>query len=61
MDLTPLPLQIAHLLGILQMSGRRQITITRDCLRTFFDVYLRGAPPSTLGRLSNYPQIEYSR
>lgn len=43
MDLTPLPLHIAHLLNVVPMSGSRQITITRDCLRTFFDLY-RGAP-----------------
>jgi hypothetical protein len=61
MDLTPLPLHIAHFPRIVPMSGRRQITITRDCLRTFFDVYLNDALPSTLRRLSKYPQVEYSR
>ncbi len=61
MDLTPLPLQFAHALGIVRMSSRRQIEITRDCLRTFFGVYLKGAPPSTLRLLRKYPQVEYSR
>lgn len=61
MDLTPLPLHIAHLLGIVPMTGRRQITITRNCLRTFFDVHLKGAPRSTLQRLSEYPEVEYLR
>lgn len=60
MDLTPLPLHIAHFLRIVPMSGKRQIAITRDCLRTFFDVYLKDAPPSTLRSLSNYPEVQYS-
>jgi predicted dienelactone hydrolase len=61
MDLTPLPVQIAHLLHIVPMSGSRQITITCDCLSTFFDAYLKGAPRSTLRHLSTYPQVEYRR
>jgi predicted dienelactone hydrolase len=60
MDLTPLPVQIAHLFHIVPLSGRRQITITRDCLRTFFDVYLKGDPLSSLQHLSKYRQVEYS-
>ena len=60
MDLTPLPLHIAHLLNVVPMTGKRQIEITRDCLRTFFDVYLKGAPASGLRGLSRYPEVEYS-
>lgn len=60
-DLTPLPSHIAHFLNIVPMSGKRQIEITRDCLRAYFDVHLKGAPPSILTHLSNYPEIEYSR
>jgi dienelactone hydrolase len=60
-DLTPLLSHIAHLLNIVPMSGKRQIEITRDCLRTYFDVYLKGAPPSILSNLTNYPEIEYAR
>ncbi len=59
-DSTLVPLHIAHLLNIVPMSGKRQIEITRDCLRTFFDVYLKGASPSLLKRLSGYPEVEYS-
>jgi hypothetical protein len=42
------------------MSNKRQIEITRDCLRTFFDVYLRGAQASGLSSLSTYPEVDYS-
>lgn len=60
-DLTVLPLHIAHFLNIVPMSDKRQIEITRDCLRAFFDVYLKGAPPSGLNSLSRYNEIEYTR
>jgi pimeloyl-ACP methyl ester carboxylesterase len=61
MDLTPLPLQIAHFLRVVPLGGKRQIVITRDCLRRFFDVYLKGAASYTLRSLSKYPQVEWSR
>jgi hypothetical protein len=59
-DLTVLPLHIAHFLNIVPMSDKRQVEITRDCLRTFFDVYLRGAPASGLSSLSTYREVNYS-
>lgn len=59
-DLPILPLHIAHFLKIVPMSNKRQIEITRDCLRTFFDVYLRGAQASGLSSLSTYPEVDYS-
>ena len=59
-DLTILPLHLAHLLHIVPMSDKRQIEITRDCLRTFFDVYLKSAPASELKSLNIYPEAEYS-
>jgi hypothetical protein len=61
MDLTPLPVQIAHLFHIVPMSDGRQITIARECLRTFFDVYLKDAPLSSLQHLGKYRQVQYSR
>lgn len=60
-DLTPIPLGIAHLLNVVPMSGNRQIEITRHCLRTFFDVYLNGAPASRLQSLRRYPEVEFSQ
>jgi hypothetical protein len=45
-DLGPAPLQLAHWLHIVPLDRQRQILITRDCLHTFFDVYLKGAPAS---------------
>ena len=59
-DLTVLPLHIAHLLNIVPMSDDRQVEITRNCLRTFFDVYLRGAPRSALSSLRMYREVDYS-
>lgn len=57
MDLTPLPLHAANFLKIVPVGGKRQVAITRDCLRTFFDVYLKGAPASSLRNLSKYPEV----
>lgn len=59
-DLTILPLHIAHFLNIVPMGDKRQVEITRDCLRTFFDVYVKGAPASRLKSLDAYPEAEYS-
>ncbi|WP_204101470.1 alpha/beta hydrolase family protein [Occallatibacter savannae] len=59
-DLTVLLMDIAHVLKIVPMSNKRQIELSRNCLRSFFDVYLKGAPPSELGSLSGYQEIEYS-
>ena len=60
-DLTPLPLHVAHLLHIGPISNDRQIEITRDCLRRFFDVYLEESPRSTLQDLSKHPEVQYLR
>ena len=57
-DLGPVPLQVAHWLHIVPLDRQRQIFITRDCLHTFFDVYLKGAPASALHDLQKYPEIE---
>ncbi|HUZ04246.1 MAG TPA: hypothetical protein VMU62_02725 [Acidobacteriaceae bacterium] len=59
MDLTPLPLHVAHFLNIVPLGGKRQIAITRGCLLTFFNAYLKGEPASTLQSLSQYPEVEY--
>jgi dienelactone hydrolase len=57
-DLRPLPLEVAHWLHLIPLDSPRQIFITRDCLHTFFDVYLKGAPASSLKELRKYPEIE---
>src|SRR4029077_6719335 len=46
-------------LGKLGIDGDRQIAVTRYCLRTFFDAYLKkssGSPPEMLSPL--YPEIQ---
>ena len=60
-DLNPLPLHVAQLLHLGPMGNQRQIEITRDCLRTFFDLYLRQSPASISQNLSKYPEIQFSR
>ena len=59
-DLTILPLQIAHVLKIVPMSDARQLEITRECLRTFFDIHLKGAPASLLRSLGAANEVEFS-
>jgi hypothetical protein len=42
------------------LSGRRSLEITADTVRTFFDVHLKGADPSSLDRLpTHYPELEF--
>ena len=45
-------------LGIVRLDGRRQIAVTAHCIRSFFDVYLKGAPASELKSQTEYPEIE---
>ncbi len=53
--------RVLHTLGIMRLDGRRQVAITEHYISTFFDVYLKGAPASELGRQAEYPEVEYVR
>jgi hypothetical protein len=49
---------VLRALGKLGIDGDRQIAVTRYCLRTFFDTYLKkssASPPEMLSPL--YPEI----
>lgn len=59
-DTAPLPLHVAHLLRIVPMTNKRQIEITRECLRTFFSVYLSDEPASRLQGLRVYSEVRIS-
>ena len=43
--------------GVVRLDGRRQIAITTHYIDDFFDVYLRGMPPSDLNGAQNFPEI----
>lgn len=50
---------VLRALGKLGISGDRQIAVTRYCLRTFFDAYLKTSSGSTPEMLSPlYPEIQ---
>lgn len=53
-------ISILQKLGILgRLEKRRGLAISSACVRTFFDVYLKGAPPNQLGRLpALYPEVK---
>ena len=51
-------MRVLHALGIMRLEGRRQVTATAHCIRTFFNVYLRGAPARELTNYAEYPEIE---
>jgi predicted dienelactone hydrolase len=55
----PLAVGALHRLGVVHLDGRRQVEITEHFISTFFDVYLKGAPVSTLTNASAYPEVEY--
>lgn len=56
---SPVAMRLMRNLGIVRLDGRRQIAVTAHYISTFFDVYLRGAPPSQLHNRAGYPEIEY--
>jgi dienelactone hydrolase len=45
--------------GLGKLDGRRGLAITTASVHTFFDVYLKGAPPTLLSALSaQYPEVQ---
>jgi dienelactone hydrolase len=55
----PLLMRAMQTLGIVRLDGRRQVGLTARCISSFFDVYLKGASPSELKALKEYPEIEF--
>jgi dienelactone hydrolase len=55
---SPLAMRALRTLGILDLDSRRQVAVTAHCIRTFFDVHLKGTPASELQNHSEYPEIE---
>jgi dienelactone hydrolase len=52
-------LRALRLLGVLRIEGGRQLAVTSFCLRSFFDVYLKGEGVRTLKITSpQYPEIK---
>lgn len=47
---------IAH-----EIDPRRQLSISRECVRTFFDIHLQGAGKNTLCNSQQYPEIMVNR
>ncbi len=60
MLMSPIMMHVLRFLGILQIDGRRQITLTSHFINTFFDIYLKGAPVSKLKNESRNPKIEFA-
>jgi dienelactone hydrolase len=58
---SPLVMRGLRAVGIVRLDGRRQVALTAHYVRTFFDVYLQGAPASQLESQPGYPEIEYDR
>jgi len=55
-----LVLGMLRIFGILGIDGRRQLAVTAYCVRTFFDVYLKGESASPLKVSSRlYPEIQW--
>jgi hypothetical protein len=47
-----------HWAGVMKLEKRRGIAIANDCVHTFFDVTLKGAPVEEMGKLAaRYPEI----
>jgi predicted dienelactone hydrolase len=54
----PLLMRVLRGLGIGRLEGRRQILVSAHYITTFFDVYLRGAPPSRLQNRPDFPEAQ---
>lgn len=55
----PALIAIMRRAGIVRLGSRRALAITAQYVHTFFDVYLRAAPPALLDNLaSQYPEVE---
>jgi predicted dienelactone hydrolase len=54
----PLLMHALHALGVVRLSGPRQVALTAHYVHTFFDVYLKGAPASQLASHPEYPEVE---
>ena len=59
-DLLASAFGLLRMLGVLgSRDGRRGLAITGDCVHSFFDVYLKGAPATQLKDLSSrYPEVQ---
>jgi hypothetical protein len=53
-------MRVLRLVGIVRLDGRRQIAVTARCVRSFFDVYLDGAPAAGLKSQLDQPEIEFA-
>jgi hypothetical protein len=50
--------RLLRLVGVGGLDGRRGLAISADYVQKFFDVYLNGAPPSSLTNLAGkYPEV----
>jgi dienelactone hydrolase len=57
---SPLLMRALHTFGLVGIDGHRQIAVTEHYMGAFFDVYLKGSPPSELNAQPEYPEVEYA-
>ncbi len=55
---SPILMRLLHAVGVVRIDGRRQLKITADSVREFFDVYLKGEPRAMLTNPSQFPEVE---
>jgi hypothetical protein len=56
---SPPIMRVLRALGLVGIDGRRQVTVAAHFIGAFFDVYLKGSPPSELKSQAEYPEIVY--
>jgi pimeloyl-ACP methyl ester carboxylesterase len=55
-------LRMLRMFGFGSLDGRRGLASTAECVRTFFDVYLKDTPADLLNQPSeHYPEIQFIR
>jgi predicted dienelactone hydrolase len=53
-------IRLLRLLGVDRLDGRRGLAITADYVHSFFDVYLKEAPATSLNKpFQHYPEVQF--
>jgi hypothetical protein len=52
-------MRVLRIANVVKIDGARQVAVAEHFIRTFFDVYLKGAPASELHAQAAYPEVQF--
>ena len=56
---SPPLMRVLRIANVVKIDGARQVAVAEHCIRTFFDVHLKGAPASELHAQAEYPEVQF--